>query len=274
MDINFLKQTLVAFKQKKQVPENRDDLINHMLKHIGSIDSTLRDDLIYPSFASLIFEEYLTAHQLEKICIICMDDNHLFYRIGETNTDSVFTRSFSALILVLLLEKDRLNPSLPAHLLNCAIDNSLSYLLQEEDLRGYVTGKGWAHSIAHGADLLAAAIRHPLFKKQDALNYLSAISTCLFKQSVYIDDEDERLSQVVDALIDRGLTDHTLNGWVTKQYKQLEKREMTLSFFKQRTNISHFMKTLYFNLKRTSTFPHSLQSIEDGITYWHDKLES
>lgn len=141
MDITILKQTLVTFQQTKQLPENRDELIDHMLRHIGSIDSTLRDDLIYPTFASLIFEEYLTKQQLEKICTICMDDNHLFYQIGDTKKDSVFTRSFSALVLALLLEKDRLSPSLPASLLTHVIDNSLSYLLQETDTRGYVKAR-------------------------------------------------------------------------------------------------------------------------------------
>lgn len=103
---------------------------------------------------------------------------------------------------------------------------------------------------------------------------MSAISNCLFKESVYIDDEEERLAQVIDALIGRGLTDLSLNEWIIEQHKQLEKREMTLTFFEQRTNVSHFMKTIYFNLNRTSTFPHSLQSIEDGITHWHNKLKS
>ncbi|WP_145024419.1 DUF2785 domain-containing protein [Paenibacillus sp. Y412MC10] len=55
---------------------------------------------------------------------------------------------------------------------------------------------GWAHAIAHGADLLAAAVRHPLSSVDGSgWRVLNVMGQTLFKGYVYSDDEDERLIQ-------------------------------------------------------------------------------
>ena len=53
---------------------------------------------------------------------------------------------------------------------------AMEYLAAEQDLRGYVPGKGWAHSVAHTADLLAWLARSPHANDDDLADMLDAIS--------------------------------------------------------------------------------------------------
>lgn len=42
-----------------------------------------------------------------KILDICLTEEYLFKGIGEQDTDTVFTRSFSSLVIALIVEKDK-----------------------------------------------------------------------------------------------------------------------------------------------------------------------
>lgn len=79
-----------------------------MLQYVGDTDPELRDDLIYATFCRWICEkEYFTNEELIKLLDQLLDENHLFFSIGNDGDDTVFTRTFSVLIIVLLLWKNR-----------------------------------------------------------------------------------------------------------------------------------------------------------------------
>ncbi|WP_155889949.1 hypothetical protein [Peribacillus kribbensis] len=80
---------------EKQPPEAW--LLEQMLANIGSVDSELRDSLIYSTYCKLMKGNHLTTGQMESLFDACLDENRLFYKIGEKESDSVFTRSFSSL---------------------------------------------------------------------------------------------------------------------------------------------------------------------------------
>src|SRR5690606_9825308 len=133
-----------------------NELIQFMLKNIGNPDGYLRDNLIYRGFCELILNEQFTEEQLITILKTCLDDAHLYLNITDNDpSDDLFTRSFSALVITLILEKDRENRSLPEELIVEAIHRSIQYLLLEKDYRGFDNTKGWPHAVAHGSDLLA-----------------------------------------------------------------------------------------------------------------------
>ena len=82
--------------------------------------------------------------------------------LGEDGTDTVFRRSFSALVLAECV--DRAPPSAaccPTTMVLRWGDRLAGWLVRERDLRGYVPGKGWAHAVAHGADALGALAGSP-----------------------------------------------------------------------------------------------------------------
>ena len=81
--------------------------------------------------------------------------------LGQSDTDSVFRRSFSALILAECIARDTERPLVPGGKVLEWGDRIATWILEERDLRGFVPGKGWAHAVAHGADALATLARSP-----------------------------------------------------------------------------------------------------------------
>src|SRR4051812_20010002 len=99
-----LKEKLASLNLEEQKHTiNFDELVGEMLANIGSTDPELRDSLIYSTFYRLIKSDCLTETQMENLLDACLGEQYLFYNMGEKEGDSVFTRSFSSLVLALLL---------------------------------------------------------------------------------------------------------------------------------------------------------------------------
>lgn len=272
----LLKTKLIDldFKQPEKIKSNDlNRLIEQMVNHIGSTDPQLRDKLIYTSFYYLIKQDYLNEQQMTYLIKSCLDENHLFLSIGSQNDDTVFTRTFSSLVVALILGKDRENQFLPKEFTIQAIKSSMIYLQKEADTRGYVEGKGWAHSIAHGADLLDEAIKHPLFEMNLISDCLDTISSCLFKESVYTDEEDERLIYAIEALFEKGMDESILEKWVISLSDYLNEirnpNGFSLTYFRKKTNVSNFLKTLYFRLMFKNDGVSTRETIEEILKKLH-----
>ncbi|QDP41145.1 DUF2785 domain-containing protein [Radiobacillus deserti] len=234
--------------------DNLDSLIDKMLSNIGTVDPELRDKLIFNTFGKLITENYLSNKQMEHILKVCLE--LLFFDIGQKEDDSVFTRSFSALVIGLIVEKDRKESFLSKEYVDQAIEASVEYLNSEQDIRGYVNEKGWAHSIAHGADLLTEAVKHPQFSLSFLSECLIVIKNCLFKEGTadipYVDEEEERLIFAVEALIEKGLSEKEVEVWlftISNELKNvLEEDGYSLTFFRKKTIVITFLRAFYFRL--------------------------
>jgi hypothetical protein len=121
--------------------------------------------------------------------------------IGERGTDSVFKRSFSALCLASIAERELKTPFLGEQKFRDILAQALAYLHDEEDVRGFDSAKGWIHSAAHTADLLAALAENSLFTKQDQSSVLTAIAERLATAGeVFTYGEQDRLANVVAAI--------------------------------------------------------------------------
>ncbi|QMU97677.1 DUF2785 domain-containing protein [Microbacterium esteraromaticum] len=70
--------------------------------------------------------------------------------LGEDTGDSVFGRSFSALVLGACVARTNVLGLRDGIDRWCAA--FVRWFVAERDVRGYVEGRGWAHAIAHGAD--------------------------------------------------------------------------------------------------------------------------
>src|SRR5512139_2560214 len=97
-----LKEKLQVYAENEFRPPAQDELselVPAMLHHIGSTDSVLRDDLIYSAFATWITDHDAIDHeQLRSMLPTVLDEEHLLYKVGEQDTDSVFTRAVSVLL--------------------------------------------------------------------------------------------------------------------------------------------------------------------------------
>ncbi|MFS7199755.1 DUF2785 domain-containing protein [Carnobacterium divergens] len=80
-------------------------------------------------------------------------------------SDAVFYRSFSAL----LIDSDAKQPFLTSKELEKVVLTICAYYVMELDTRGFVTYKGWAHAIAHGADVFLSLAEHSLLESENQL---------------------------------------------------------------------------------------------------------
>lgn len=98
-----LKEKLILIKENGYLaPPEPFQLVQEMIHNIGSVDAELRDDLIYETLSQWIPGKVLTTNELLQLLSVILDSDHLLYKLGESDTDSVFTRSFSMLVIPLL----------------------------------------------------------------------------------------------------------------------------------------------------------------------------
>ncbi|MCM3388374.1 DUF2785 domain-containing protein [Ureibacillus chungkukjangi] len=252
--------------------ENADQLIAEMIKHIGYPEDEMRDKLNYRLFVELLASQLYSHEQMAHIASLLKGEDYLFLSIGERDTDTVFTRSFSALWLSNLLNVDRQLRFLNEEDATCILETSSHYLGRENDVRGFVGEKGWAHSIAHGADLSSAIISHPSFNVRFAPVILQGIKKSFWNGTVFVDDEEERLVTVFENLIAKDFPEEVLIEWIEQVFDKLQFYLMevgyTPEYFAARTNTLHFMKTLYFTLKFSKKSPEIMGIVSLFIAKW------
>ena len=148
--------------QKYQVPANQamPPLAMELAGFVTSIDSELRDNFGYEILANWIHRSgKLSAGDFDALRKAFMP--YALAGIGESGTNTVFTRSFALLNLKELAAADLKTPYLTQASFDELFELALTALSTEKDLRGYVPEKGWAHATAHGADLLRILARKP-----------------------------------------------------------------------------------------------------------------
>lgn len=249
----------------------RQELIPLMLAQLGNSDPHLRDELIYTAFAVWIWKRgALTPEELAEILNTVLDERHLFYRLGEADSDSVFTRSFSALLLALILFSDR---EQRAFLSNTRIlkikAELLHYLAEERDRRGYVEGKGWAHAVAHTADALDELVQHPALGAEALLAVLGAVRDVFCEaDSVYTLGEEERMATVVLAVKERELVQKEVwRRWLQGFTEAVTAVDGLPEALRIRSNVKNFLQSLYFRLRwqQQAADQFLLQAIEEQL---------
>jgi hypothetical protein len=250
-----LRDRLQVIAENKFHLSGNDDLseiIPDMLNHIGSTDSYLRDDLIYSAFGTwILHHNIINQEQLRSLLAMILDERHMLYKIGEKNTDSVFRRSFSVLLLPLLLITHRSQPFLTAPEIHQIKEKLLFYLENEKDTRGFVIEKGWAHAVAHAADALDDLVQCSEIDKSDLAKILEAIRHVIcIRDTVYIHGEEERVVTAVIAIIKRELlSDTEISQWIQSfaenvlLIKPMPERQII------RANVKNFLQSLYFRLQ-------------------------
>ncbi|WP_018886349.1 DUF2785 domain-containing protein [Paenibacillus massiliensis] len=246
-----LKEKLIEIKENSyQPPQDTFQLIQEMMEHIGSLDAQLRDELIYTTLSNWIPGNMLTTYELEQLLSIVLDDDHLLYRLGETNTDSVFTRSFSMLVIPLLLMRHKKFPFLSGERIHLIKEKVFYNIQQERDYRGYDEEKGWAHAIAHAADALDDLAQCSELNENDLLAILDLVyEKMTITDRVYSDGEDERMVRSIISVLNRKMLSQTaVEEWI-QSFGDVEKPSEFLLAFKQKNNIKNFLKSLYFRIK-------------------------
>lgn len=250
MDKEKLKTILTKIANNKYELSNEFDyneITNSMLDNIGDTDPVLRDELIYMVMANWIVNDIYNKDELKEILNICLDKDHLFYQIDSKKSDSVFTRTFSALQIAVLINKDSELDFLSKREFNKVTDLVCKYYEKENDLRGYIENKGWAHSAAHGADIFVEIANNEKVENQTLKDILKVISKKIkVDDYIYFNNEDERIAKAVKAIIN---TNKLKDQYISKWFNNITDINQINSRIKKDTlifNIKNFLRSLYF----------------------------
>lgn len=257
--IHYEQVLSLPYEERGQYIQQHPDFLEEMLCNIGHPSGEIRDAYNYRLFVELLSADQIPHDTLKNFASSLGSDSYLLAGIGETESDSVFTRSFSALWLTAILHADRQLELLDEKLVADVTKAALTLLARERDLRSFVDEeKGWAHVIAHGSDLLAAIIQHRYFDIKNSPYILQEVKEAFWKGRVYTDDEEERFVKIIEGLIQKGFEEDILVEWVEQIFDKLEMYSYELGYtqewFRARTNILHFMQTLYFTLKFSNRY--------------------
>jgi Protein of unknown function (DUF2785) len=244
---------------------NKVLIVKSMIKHIGSTDSELRDQLIYTCFYRLIIESNQIEPEVLKGLLETSLNDLLFKGIGENGTDTVFTRAFTTLLIALILYRDNKDNFLSQSTVYKIKDKLIQYINCEEDLRGYVSNRGWAHSIAHVADTFDELVKSPKISQADYSEILAALWNKMFvSNSVYVHQEEERVVTPIIVMLNNGLEAKEIGKLLDElphklktQKEQLEPEKYWFLVFNMKT----FIKSFYVKINKDSR----LESLQNNI---------
>lgn len=235
------------------VPQNEsaDALAKELSGLLASRDSELRDDLAYSILAHWIYKRDLLSTPM----LIELTDSwraNLTKGIGERGTDSVLRRSFSALCLAAMAEREARQPFMGAERYHNLVAQAVAYLQAERDLRGYDPILHWIHATAHTADLLAALADSSELTPAEAVSILDAIAARLSSApNVYTQGEQDRLAAAVLSVIRRSDCDASVFDHILHRFKT-EDREVwtttTLPALSRYQNHNYLLQSLYVRL--------------------------
>lgn len=164
---------------------------------LGSPDPVLRDDVAYSTLANWIYRQRVVPVE-ERRRLLGVWQANLRSGIGETGTQTVLRRSFSALALGTLAILDNEVPYLERGEFSTLLQSTVTYLREEKDVRGFDATIGWIHSVAHTADLLRFLSRSRHLTREEQTIVLQAIADVVLRiETPLTHGEDERLARAV-----------------------------------------------------------------------------
>lgn len=171
--------------------------------------------------------------------------------LGQEDTDTVFRRSYSALLLASVVARDNTARVVhPGVVLRWA-DHALHWFLTERDLRGHTTTSGWAHAVAHGADLLDALARSRHLHAAELGVVLEAVAQRLARTPPYHlhHTEEDRLASATMAIVRRdALTADALAAWVARLVEPLG-HDLAGPYAAAHVNTLHYLRALHLELR-------------------------
>jgi hypothetical protein len=200
------------------VPTDRPlaDLTAELTTLLGSTDPVERDEIAYPILAT-----WIGAGVYDDLLAGLGDGMAagLTQGLGEVGTASVFRRSFSALVLAVCINRDNAASLLPGGKLLEWGDLATGWLVRERDARGFVPGQGWAHAIAHGADVLDELAGSPHFRLNELTVLLDVIADRVLEPTnvVWTSGEPDRLAVAAMSVFRRRLVPlRVIEPWLAR----------------------------------------------------------
>ena len=147
MSAETLKTRLEHLQGSFDAPDDVWELTQRLLEpeYLGHPDPHIRDELVYPALYTWITQA-LSAEQLRYVLRLLLDSEHLFFKLGQVDDETVLVRSFTLLQIVAVLDRQQQEPCLATDEVRQLVPVLLRYLDGEQDLRGYDVLLGWLHA--------------------------------------------------------------------------------------------------------------------------------
>lgn len=235
------------------LPQGRplNELTAELVTMLGSPHPVERDEVAYPVLTTWL------AEGLYDDLLVTVGDallQGLRQGLGGDGDDTVFRRSFSARVLAACIDRDNRCHLLPVDTVVRWADGAVTWYTRERDLRGFVDGKGSAHTVAYGADLInvLAQSRHLAATHLNVLLDVIAERLATSTTHTFVDGEDDRLSAAALTVLQRNLLGHPeLEGWLDTLATGVTRPDQWNDAIwpsPSARNISAFLRALYVHL--------------------------
>lgn len=252
MERSALKALLQVVAANDYTWSEGDQAINYLeslCHYIGDPDPVLRDELVYPILGDLVQDEtQLSDTDAATLLERLSGENYLSKGLGLEADDSIFTRTFSALIIACLIDRDLEKPYLSDKQRQAVGTRLLHAFIAEKDIRSYVPEKGWAHSLAHYSDAVGCLLNHEAMAQQFLHPVMVALASKLSaRQGVWTGAEDERwVTALAKPIFEKSiLPEATIQDWLGQMGGAIEsvkgpyRNEISI-------NNRQFLRSLYF----------------------------
>lgn len=248
-----------------------DSMTDELINYLDSADAELRDTIAYSVLARwIITHQYYSDEQLTSLVERLIPK--LSESLGNHDDDTIFGRSYAVLVLSLLAYQDDRSSFMSESLIRTLLDEARNYLIAERDNRAYIDGKGWANACSNTADLLKFLARNPVIEAEDAKRIIDTIAEKIVMQtsSIFNHDEEERLAQVIMAILDLSvLTTYELEDWL-KHFRDWKLShaldgDYNPSHHATYQNIKNFLRSLYIQMQLVDSIPVDAASFEPDL---------
>ncbi len=227
------------------------DLTAELTEMLGSPDLHVRDELALTVLTTWIAEgvyDDLLPGLGDGIA------TGLLIGSGETGTDSVFRRSFSALVLAECIQRDNDQGLVPPGKILEWGDRLATWFLSEGDLRAFVPGKGWADAVSHGADAIGVLAASPHLAAPELgvlLDVLGERATGPADE-VWAAGEPDRLALATLQVLHRGLlAPDDVESWLAglaATVTDSERPSLAAPGAPARHNTTNYLRALYLHV--------------------------
>jgi hypothetical protein len=231
-------------------------LTDELFSFIRSTDPELRDSIGLEVFFHWLDRGLYSPEDIRKFIPRLLAN--LQAGLGEKESDTVYQRSFSCLWLALVIQNDNQKPALERDELLPILEALRTYFSAEQDYRGFDRSKGFAHAIAHAADLFSALASSPCVGASEHLKILECIAAKLkaILDWIFIYGEESRLAAAALQVFARGtLSIHQIKTWLAFLSADWENawsdEARALAFFNGR----NFLRSLHYKMLPREDIP-------------------
>lgn len=184
------------------------DALDELLGMLGSENPEVRDGQAYSTLATWTRAGYFDG-------VLRALGNRAALGLGH---ESILVRSFSALVLGEVVQRDAQSPNVGAAARHMWLEHWQFSYPYEQDVRSHDPTLGWIHVVAHGADTARAFALHPATTTADLRMILDTLTERLRSLPLHLNQtEDDRLALAMLAVLTRPeLGGDDIQAWLTE----------------------------------------------------------